>query len=81
MAQRKLKNILVLVTDDDPGDKETLAAALARAQEFDVLVVGVGIGCDIRAWIPNSVMVRDVNELPAALARLFRESISEKLAA
>jgi hypothetical protein len=81
MLQRRLKNILVIVTDDDPGDQETLAAALASAEELGVLVVGVGIGCDIRTWIRNAVSVQDVNELPHALARLFQESISETLAA
>ena len=45
------------------------------------LVVGVGIGCDIRIWIPHSVSVQTVNELPDALARLFRENITQKLAA
>jgi hypothetical protein len=81
MLQRRLKNILVIVTDDDPGDQETLAAALASAEELGVLVVGVGISCDIRSWIRNAVSVQDVNELPHALARLFQESISETLAA
>lgn len=81
LEQRKLKNVLAVVTDDQPGDKAALAAALERAHELDILVVGVGIGCDIRMWIPNSVSVQSVNELPDALARLFRENITEKLAA
>ena len=81
IEQRKLKNVLAVVTDDQPGDKATLVAAIERARELDILVVGVGIGCDIRMWIPNSVSVQTVNELPDALARLFRENITEKLAA
>lgn len=81
IQQRRLKNVLAVVTDDAPGDKPTLAAALERANELDILVVGVGIGCDIRMWIPHSVSVQSVNELPDALARLFRENITEKLAA
>lgn len=81
LLQRKLKNVLVVVTDDKPADISALTAALERADEQDILVVGVGIGCDIRRWIPTSVAVQGVNELPDALARLFRENISEKLAA
>ena len=81
LQQRKLKNVLAIVTDDAPGDKAALAAALERADELDILVVGVGIGCDIRIWIPHSVSVQTVNELPDALARLFRENITQKLAA
>ncbi|MEJ8838124.1 hypothetical protein [Ramlibacter sp. AN1133] len=81
LAQRRLKNILAIVTDDDPGDGDTLTRALACAEELRVLVVGVGIGCDIRAWIPNAVNVQGVGELPDALARLFRERISAQLAA
>lgn len=81
LLQRKLKNVLVVVTDDEPGDIAALTAALERADEQGILAVGVGIGCDIRSWIPTSVAVQEVNELPDALARLFRENISEKLAA
>lgn len=81
LAQKRLKNVLVIVTDDDPGDPEVLVAAIEKAVADDVLVVGVGIGCDIRHWIPNSVSVRTVNDLPEALTRLFRENISTKLAA
>lgn len=81
LQQRKLKNILAVVTDDEPGDSHTLLSALEEAAQLDVLVVGVGIGCDIRRWIALSVGVQDVNELPEALARLFRENITEKLAA
>jgi len=81
LAQRRLKNILTIVTDDDPGDGETLVRALECAEELDVLVVGVGIGCDVRHWIPNAVKVRDVNELPTALTALFRDRISARLAA
>ncbi len=81
LQQRKLKNILAVVTDDEPGDSQTLLSALEEAAQLDVLVVGVGIGCDIRRWIAHSVSVQDVNELPEALARLFRENITEKLAA
>lgn len=81
LEQRKLKKVLVVVTDDEPGDPWVLEAALERAAELDILVVGVGIGCDISSSIPNSVAVEDVNELPDALARLFRDNITEKLAA
>lgn len=81
LAQQRLKNLLAIVTDDGPGDPEALAAAIAAAHDQDVLVVGVGIGCDIRAWIPTSVSVAGVEELPDALRQLFRENISTKLAA
>lgn len=81
LEQRRLKNFLAVITDDEPGDAATLLAALALAYKLDVMVVGVGIGCDIRPWIPNSVSVSAVTELPDALSRLFRERLSEKLAA
>ena len=81
LAQRRLKNLLVVVTDDGPGDPDALAAAIQAAYDQDVLVVGVGIGCDIRAWIPTSISVANVEELPDALRQLFRENISMKLAA
>jgi hypothetical protein len=81
LAQKRQKNFLVIVTDDDPGDPEVFLAAIREAHQKDVLVVGVGIGCDIRGVIPASVSVQSVDELPDALTRLFRENISTKLAA
>jgi cobalamin biosynthesis protein CobT len=81
LEQRKLKNVLIVITDDQPGDKMTLLAALEHAAQLDILIVGIGIGCDIRRWIAHSVSVQDVNELPDALARLFRDNIKEKLLA
>lgn len=81
LQQRRLTNMLALITDGQPGDGDTYRAALHLADQQGVLVVGVGIGCDISHWVQNSVMVSDVTELPDALALLFRNNISEKLAA
>ncbi len=81
LEQRKLKRVMAFVTDDGPGDRHLLLAVLERAEQEGVLVVGVGIGCDISAHIPLSVTVRSVTELPQALERLFRENISATLTA
>lgn len=81
LQQRRLKNFMAIITDDGPGDAAVLAQVLQRAEVQEVQVVGVGIGCDIRGHIPNSVSIDEVSELPDALSRLFRESIALKLAA
>lgn len=81
LHQNRLKNFLAIVTDDEPGDPETYLAALAHAREQDVQVVGVGIGCDISNWIPESVSINSANELPDALSALFRSNLVAKLAA
>ncbi len=81
LQQNRLKNFLAIVTDDQPGDPDTYLAALAQARELDVQVVGVGIGCDIGQWIPESVSITNVDQLPDALSALFRSNVVMKLAA
>lgn len=81
MQQRQLLKMIIVITDDGPGDADTYVAALNLAAQMKVQVVGVGIGCDISQWIEQSVAVADVTELPGALSRLFREHVAVKLAA
>jgi Mg-chelatase subunit ChlD len=81
LRQRKEKHVLVVITDDGPDDPELLAKALAEADENDVEVIGVGIGCSIRAFIPNSTSISCIEQLPDAMEALFREKLSLRLAA
>lgn len=81
LAQRKEKHVLVVITDDGPDDPQILALALAEAEKNGVEVIGVGIGCDIRAYITNSVAVSSVDQLPDALEALFRSKVALRLAA
>jgi hypothetical protein len=81
LAQRKEKHVLVVITDDGPDDPQILALALAEAEKNGVDVIGVGIGCDIRAHITNSVTVSSVDQLPDALEALFRSKVALRLAA
>lgn len=81
LAQRKEKHVLVVITDDGPDDPQILALALAEAEKNGVDVIGVGIGCDIRAHISNSVTVSSVDQLPDALEALFRSKVALRLAA
>jgi cobalamin biosynthesis protein CobT len=76
LAQRRPKNWLVVVTDDGPADAPQVLQAMKLAQDNNVEVVGVAIGCDISAFIPRSVTITDANELPTALAKMFREGIA-----
>lgn len=80
LEQRKLKHVMAFITDGQARDHELLRATLQSAADADVLVVGVGIGYDVSAYIPQSVRIQTVAELPAALERLFRESIGAVLA-
>ncbi len=81
LRQRKEKHVLVVITDDGPDDPELLAKVLAEADENDVEVIGVGIGCCIRAFIPNSTSISCIEQLPDAMEALFREKLSLRLAA
>lgn len=81
LAQKRLKNWLVVITDDGPADPPQVLQAMQMAREHGVHVVGVAIGCDIRVFIPNSVNIAEVAELPNALSKLFKENISAALPA
>ncbi|QHE89361.1 VWA domain-containing protein [Hydrogenophaga sp. BPS33] len=81
LRQKKEKHVLVVVTDDGPDDPHLLARALEEAYENDVEVIGVGIGCCIRAFIPNSTSISCTEQLPDAMEGLFREKLALRLAA
>ncbi len=74
------KKVLVVITDDDPGDPRVLELALQKADEVGITVVGVSIGCDIRRYLAKSVSIGVVGDLPDALSRLFREDLASVLA-
>lgn len=81
LAQRKDKRILLIITDDGPDNPALLSHALAAAEKNGVDVIGVGVGCDIRFYIPNSVAINSVEALPDAMEVLFREKVALRLAA
>jgi hypothetical protein len=74
VAQTKL---MVVVTDGQPDQDEIdlLAAVLAQAAMFQVQVVGIGISVDVGKRFPASISIGNANELPEALAQLFRERL------
>ncbi|WP_186510835.1 VWA domain-containing protein [Caenimonas sedimenti] len=81
LRQKRMKNLLVILTDGQPGDPEQLAKALQLARDEDVTVVGVGIGCVIEHCIPTSVAIQSADQLPDALTELFRSHLATVLAA
>lgn len=81
LQQQRERHFMFIVTDDGPDDPLLVQKVLALALENDVEVFGVGIGCDISAHIPRSVAVHDVNQLPDALEKLFKEQVALQRAA
>jgi len=81
LEQRRPRNLLVVVTDDKPGDPDVVFQAMLHARARGIDVVGVAIGCDIRRYIPRSISIGSTADLPDALSRLFREDLSATLAA
>jgi nitric oxide reductase activation protein len=79
--QRQLKKTLVIVTDGQPDDLESVSQALVYARKAQIAVLGVGIGLDITGCIPDAVEIASVTELPYALEELFRSRMLTKLAA
>jgi uncharacterized protein YegL len=74
VAETKL---ILVITDGQPDQEEVtlLEAVLAQAAMFQVQVIGVGIGLDVGRRFPASISVRAVDELPGALAALFKEKL------
>lgn len=81
LEQRRPKNLLVVITDDKPGDPETVLHAMRHAAARGIDVVGVAIGCDIRGFIPRAISIGSAADLPDALSKLFREDLSATLSA
>jgi hypothetical protein len=81
LQQRKLKKFAVIITDGQAGDRPVLARAMGSAEAQGVRVLGIGIGLDITDTIPASARVNDVQELPEALAELFRRNMLNQLVA
>ncbi len=81
LEQRRPKNLLVVITDDKPGDPETVLHAIRHATARGIDVVGVAIGCDIRGFIPRAISIGSAADLPDALSKLFREDVSATLSA
>lgn len=79
--QRCSRALLVVITDDQPGDPHVVLQVMGHAAVLGVDVVGVAIGCDISALIPRSITVQTTLDLPEALTRLFREDMSLALTA
>ncbi len=82
IACRCEKKQLILVTDGQPDPQELslTIAVIEQATALGIDVIGIGIGIDVSALFPISVSVRNVNELPDALARLFRDELAHRLA-
>lgn len=81
LAQRKKRNMMVVITDDGPDSVQLLGAAMAEADRQGVEVVGIGIGCDVSSYYPLSTSIHQVEELPGALEVLFRSHVAQRLAA
>jgi len=81
LQQRKLRNLMFVITDDGPDSEEVLNEAMKMAGQQGIEVFGIGIGCSIEQYIPQSVRIDAIGDLPAALEQLFRNQVLTRLAA
>lgn len=78
------KRVIVLITDGKPDDWDFTLGAIADASRKGIDVIGVGIGQEavIEHLLPGrSITIGEVQELPQALERLFKNNLSSLLAA
>lgn len=84
LDRREKKKMLFILTDGMPDDVEATKRMLAKYAEKGVTVVGIGMGPyreSVVRLIPNSVAIESVEALPAALEKLFKGQIVDRLAA
>lgn len=81
LAQRKNKNLMIVITDDGPDSPDLLHAAIKEAARHGVDIYAVGIGCHVGSYYSASTTVSTVEDLPHAMEQLFSEHIACRMAA
>jgi hypothetical protein len=66
------KRVLFVLQD---GGGSSIPEAVKIANSQGIHVVGIGINCDISHYYKNSVMIKDVAELPSKLFELMRSEL------
>lgn len=81
MRERKLKKIIIVLTDGDSSNTTALKSQIARLREMGAVVVGVGITKEgtaaKKAYAPDGLVCEDVVDLPRTLAELLKKHLAD----
>jgi hypothetical protein len=73
------RKIVIPMTDGQPDNTEKTRKAVARLRSCDIEVYGIGIlDSSITSWLPESSVIKRIEELPAALIGLLKEALITK---
>ena len=73
------RKIVIPMTDGSPDDTEKTKKAVERLRSCGVEVYGIGIlDSSITTWLKESSVIRQIEELPAALIGLLKEALVTK---
>lgn len=84
LVQRVKKHMVLLITDGSPNDADGARKRIEESRNAGVEFLGIGIGEGgkaIQGFIPYSIVVNGVSELPDAFEALFRSSFASALTA
>ena len=84
LVQRVKKRMVLLITDGSPNDADGARKRIEEARNAGVEFLGIGIGEGgkaIQGFIPYSIVVNGVSELPDAFEALFRSNFASALTA
>lgn len=84
LVQRVKKHMVLLITDGSPNDAAGAHKRIEEARNAGVEFLGIGIGEGgkaIQGFIPCSIVVNGVSELPDAFEALFRSNFASALTA
>ena len=71
--------IVIPMTDGSPDDVEKTRKAVERLKECGIEVYGIGIlDSSITNWLKESSVIKQIDELPAALIGLLKEALITK---
>ena len=73
------RKIVIPMTDGQPDDIEKTRRAVVRLRSCGIEVYGIGIlDSSILNWLKESSVIKQIEELPAALISLLKEALITK---
>lgn len=74
--RQERRKIVIPMTDGQPDDIEKTRKAVDRLKECGIEVYGIGIlDSSILSWLKESSVIKQIEELPAALIGLLKEAL------
>jgi len=80
LAQSMPRKIIVIITDGRPDKRELAKQELDMCREAGIEVFALGIRVDVSELVPQSIAIKEAEELPEAVVTLFSSIMDQALA-